>query len=91
MSAEKFEQKIREKVEGAQMQPRPELWAAIEGQIAPKSSGRYLFWWWTLGVFVAGLAVAGIYIYIYMGIPQKTEQPSLTQYQALDQEIPSSI
>ncbi|MEL7194648.1 MAG: hypothetical protein AAFS00_09935 [Bacteroidota bacterium] len=61
MSAEQFEQRIRGKVEGARMQPSPELWAAIEQQIAPKSSHRYLFWWWTGGFLMLALVALGIY------------------------------
>lgn len=43
------------------MQPSPELWAAIEQQIAPKNSHRYLFLWWTGGFLMLTLVALGIY------------------------------
>lgn len=62
MPSDQFEKKLRQRLEGAEMLPSPDLWAAIAEQVAPPPSKRRgAFWWWLDGT--ALLLIAALWLW----------------------------
>ncbi|MEM7655776.1 MAG: hypothetical protein AAF399_06565 [Bacteroidota bacterium] len=91
MPSDQFERTLRQRLEGAEMPPSPDLWAAIAEQVGPPPpKRRAAFWWWLDGTALA-LLVA-LWVWPVAPTPQgeaRSQTASLSEL-SVDRPIPPS-
>lgn len=86
MPSEYFEQKLREKVSEARRVPSPQVWQAIEAELASQPSRRKpLLWWWLGASALLGAVLLGGWL-LWPQAPPPAQRPPVPHAERMDQQ-----